>query len=32
VALLLWVLSGLEQIPFLDNITQSAKDTLEQTQ
>lgn len=32
VALLLWILSGLGQIPFLDNITDSAKDTLKESQ
>ena len=31
VALLLWILSGLGQIPFLDNITDSVKDTLGQS-
>lgn len=30
VALLLWILSGLGQLPFLDNITDSAKRTIEQ--
>jgi hypothetical protein len=29
VALLLWILSGLGQVPFLNDISQSAKDTLE---
>lgn len=29
VGLLLWILSGLGQIPFLDNLTDSAKDTLQ---
>lgn len=31
VALLLWILSGLGQLPFLDKITDSASQTLEQT-
>ena len=31
VGLLLWILSGLGQLPFLNDITKSAKDTLEQT-
>lgn len=30
VALLLWILSGIGQIPFLNDITDSAKETLEQ--
>ena len=29
VALLLWILSGLGQIPFLNDLTDSAKDTLQ---
>ena len=29
VALLLWILSGLGQIPFLDDLTDSAKSTLQ---
>lgn len=32
VTLLLWILSGLGQLPFLDNITDSARNTIEQTQ
>lgn len=32
VALLLWILSGLGHVPFLNEITESAKDTLEQSQ
>lgn len=32
VGLLLWILSGLGQIPFLDDLTQSAKDTIERTE
>lgn len=32
VALLLWILSGLGHIPFLDQITDSAKGKLEQSQ
>ena len=32
VALLLWMLSGLEQIPFLDNLTDSVKGSLDQSQ
>lgn len=31
VGLLLWILSGLGQIPFLNNITDAVKGTLEQT-
>lgn len=30
VALLLWILSGLGQLPFLNDITDSVKDTLQQ--
>lgn len=29
VALLLWILSGLGQVPFLDNLTDSVKNTLQ---
>lgn len=32
VAILLWILSGLGHIPFLNDITDAAKDTLEQSQ
>lgn len=32
VTILLWVLSGLGQIPFLHELTDSAKDTIEQSQ
>lgn len=32
IALLLWILSGLENIPFLNDITESAKETLRQGQ
>jgi hypothetical protein len=32
VTLLLWILSGLGQLPFLDDLTDSAKSTLEQSQ
>lgn len=32
VGLLLWILSGLGQIPFLDNLTDSAKESLEKSQ
>jgi len=32
VAILLWILSGLGQIPFLNDITDTTKDTLEQSQ
>jgi hypothetical protein len=31
VAILLWILSGLSQIPFLDNIIDAARRTLDQT-
>ncbi len=31
VALMLWILSGLGQVPFLDNISDSARHTLEHT-
>lgn len=30
VALALWILSGLERVPFLDDITRQVKDTLSQ--
>ena len=32
VAILLWILSGLSSLPFLNNLSESAKDTLETTQ
>jgi hypothetical protein len=32
VAVLLWILSGLGQLPFLDRISESATETLEKTQ
>lgn len=32
VGLLLWILSGLGQLPFLNEIAESAKDTLEKSQ
>ena len=31
VGLLLWILSGLGQLPFLDNVTDAAKNSIEQT-
>ncbi|HJQ08785.1 MAG TPA: DUF5665 domain-containing protein [Candidatus Saccharimonadales bacterium] len=30
VALLLWILSGLGRLPFLDDVSRSARDTIEQ--
>ena len=32
VALLLWILGGLSQVPFINDVSNSAKDSLEQTQ
>lgn len=32
VALLLWILSGLGQIPFLEKVTESTKNSVEQSQ